>query len=328
MATLKIEIDTDSSWSDLQRNIATAAKKIGFVTPISADTVLSDDQTTPLFAWFKKGLNEPTAEHDKKHKRKYEGLAAAIQECNNTPKKDLIVTCGGSISYDAAKVATNNIPFVSLLGVAPDSPPTLFKGGVLLDSIAANRDRLTLLTQPNSLPGGLQFLKSEVGLFCNKSSSMHQAEMDNWNMLVGKPQGNMSQIILGGNDGTGANSSSSYANDFTQATAKLLKALVVSADPFFGDTKTDLIVAANKWINDGTTLQPPQARYICYAGLGYANLSESPGNQPKKGSSTLFGPKLEDAYYLLGVVAGAALKIGAGDTLPLIRVANIRKDLT
>jgi hypothetical protein len=325
MATLKIEIDTDAA-SGPHGNMVTGIKKIGFVSPISADTVVSDDQATSLYSWFLKGFNDKDGnDKEKKHKRKYDGLSAAIAECKN---KHLIVTSGGLISYKAAALSADAVPFVSLLGAEPSGPPAFFRGGITLDSLTANRDRLALLMNADPpLPGNLRFANDKVGLLCNKNSEMNQREMDNWNKLVGKQQGNTDQIILGGNDAQGKNSSSVYPANFAEATTKQMTALVVSADPFFQDTKIELVNAANKWIADGAALKAPVTRYVCYPALAYANTSETVENQPTKNSSTLFGPKLEDAYYLLGVVAAAALKMDDG-TLPFIHVPSMRKDVT
>jgi hypothetical protein len=330
MTTVKIEIDTETAYGKAPHShLVDSAKKIGFISPISADAVVSDDQAITLYGWFLKGLNDNGANKEKKHKRAYGGLAAAVAECNSSPKKELIVTCGGSIAYEAAASNANTVPFVSLVGVAPTRPPALFRGGVSLDSFSANRERLSLLMNASpALPGNLTFARDKIGLFCNRNSAMHQLEWDNWNPLVGKPIGNNDQVIFGGNDAQGNNSSTVYDTNFAQATNKSLTALIISADPFFQDTKADLVKAANTWIEAGLQLKTPENRYVCYPALAYANTSEAAESQPKKNYATLFGPKLEDAYYLLGVVASAALKMADNETLPLIRIANTRKDVT
>jgi len=297
MAKVTIEIDTGSDHEHGSSGkphpmlpAAAANKKIGILSSISLDTVISDTNLT-LYDAYKNGLNDRNADHQKGDKKGYKGdLKTTIDGFNSD--RDLIVTFGGSITYKAA-AANSAVNFVSLVGRKPDvfpNPPSLFRGGVSLDSFNANRDRLTLLMD-GSITGGISFAKDKIGLFCNKNSDMNQAETDNWNKLVGKPQGDTSQIIFAGNNGGGDNDIAAYSNNFTDANNAGLKALVVSADPFFQDTKNDLISAANKWIDAGGAL------YICYPSLNYRNIFQPAQFQPRQGHCTLYGPKLEDAYF-------------------------------
>jgi hypothetical protein len=59
-----------------------------------------------------------------------------VTDWNNAHPKDLIVTLGGRIAYEAAVAASSPIaqpkPFLSLMGAAPDTLPKGCVGGVSL----------------------------------------------------------------------------------------------------------------------------------------------------------------------------------------------------
>jgi hypothetical protein len=142
---------------------------------------------------------------------------------------------------------------------------------------------------------------------------MYQDEVDDWNRQVGTT----TQVFTGGIDGGGDNNAAAYASDFPAIPATI-KALVVSADPFFQDTKEALIVAANAWI---AAAAAGVNRFVCYPSLSYANVT---GTRPTSGYSILYGPDLVGAYYTLGQLAAAAI---ANAHLPILRAANVRQDL-
>jgi hypothetical protein len=86
-----------------------------------------------------------------------------------------------------------------------------------------------------------------------------------------------------------------------------LKADVISADPFFQESKNELIKAAN-----ATGL------YLCYPLLHYRN--NGGAHKPKGGKTTLFGPSLENAYKMLGQVA--SLAVNSGGSVGFVQAPN------
>jgi hypothetical protein len=102
-----------------------------------------------------------------------------------------------------------------------------------------------------------------------------------------------------------------YANDMANFPASV-KAIVMSADPFFQDTMDELIDAAN-----GT------GRYICYPLQAYENTGGT--HLPTHGKATLFGPSLVGAYKLLGQLASIVLNTGA--PVDFVGVPNKKKVL-
>jgi hypothetical protein len=74
--------------------------------------------------------------------------------------------------------------------------------------------------------------------------------------------------------------------------------MIISADPFFQDTKDKLIDAANTWI-----AQPGTNRYVCYPFEEYSEANV----QPSANTASWYGPSLEAAYGQLGTSAQLAL---------------------
>jgi hypothetical protein len=297
MTKVKIDIDTeDGSRShgphDAFRFVA--GTRIGVVSSISLPQALEKA--------FKGGVDDGHINVKIKDKVTYkkgnkQKLIAEIIKFNNTA--DLIVTVGGSVSYAAAVDAPATKPFLSLVGSVPTGAPDNFKGGVSLQSYEANADRIALLVEKTFQP-------SEIGLFCNPNSEMNGAEEADWKFQIGANN----QIFHGGVNAQGENDASTYSGDFGSIPAAI-KALVISADPFFQDTREQLITAANAW-----------GGYVCYPALEYANRS---GTKPTHTKATLFGPALTDAYSLLGQLSVVVLKSGAA--LPVLRLGNTKEDL-
>jgi hypothetical protein len=88
-----------------------------------------------------------------------------------------------------------------------------------------------------------------------------------------------------------------YPTDIARFPATV-KAIVISADPFFQDSKEELIGAAN-----GT------GKYICYPLQTFENIGGL--NLPTPGKTTLLGPTLTGAYKLLGQLTTLALSSSA-----------------
>ena len=195
----------------------------------------------------------------------------------------MIVTTGGNIAFRAAVDARlKTTPFISLVGEVPARRPDNFYGGVALQSWLANDARISFL-----LGLGKGYVASDIGLFCNRRSAMHGDETTLWHG---------SEYYLTG--GGGNNNASAFTNEFDNVDDSI-KALIISADPFFQDNKVALINAANAWVG------AKPGRSVCYPLANYKNV---PGTTPAPaGTSYWFGPDLAGAYQTLGAVAGLAL---------------------
>jgi hypothetical protein len=303
MAKIKIEIDTEST-QDTRKVQFLAHPKISVISAISATPALKDS--------FNNGVNDSNVQvhfvpNQGYKKNNISKLKTAVQNANSA---DLIATAGGLAAYEAAS-SEATISFVSVTGEVPSGPPDHFKGGVSLESSPSNSLRVSFLKTD------FNFTVPEIGLFYNPNSYMTD-EVDNWNNLVGTTN----QTFPGGNDSNGNNDKSAYATDFTAAKIpSAIKALVISADPFFQDTKEQLIIAANAWI---AAAPSGVNRYVCYPTQEYANKN---GTRPTAGRTTLFGPELANAYNLLGQVAKIALNAASGSPPLILRIQNTRNDL-
>jgi hypothetical protein len=300
MAKIKIEIDTESFERDSHSKVVFAAqKKIRVISPITITEAMRDAFSGSVT------VNSDIKYIDKRGYKRNDNGALKTHVSNNN-SADLIVTAGGLAAYDAgdSKAVVN---FISVVGAIPDSPKDNFKGCVSLESYESNAARIKLLRDPP-----LQFQLSDIGLFYNPNSYMDN-EVGNWNSLVG----NNNQVFAGGVDTQGNNDDTTYGTAF-QNISGAIKALVISADPFFQDTKDNLIAAANTWVQAA-----PQGvtRYVCYPTQDYSNRR---GTTPTPKKATLFGPDLATAYSLLGQIASIVLSSGSRINL---RVLNIRSDL-
>jgi hypothetical protein len=306
MAKIKLEVDTETHQGSTQEaRFLAAPNKIGVVSTITMTG-------TVLETAFRSGVNDSTVSIKISHNAGYksnntQALNGAITGFNGSA--DLIVTAGGLVAY-AAAVLTATKPFVSLFGAVPTNPPSLYRGGVSLESFGSNKDRIALL-------GTKAFGMQEIGLFCNQNSTMNQDEIPDWNFQIGANN----QVFTGGNDNNGNNNSGVYAADLAKI-PPAIRALVISADPFFQDSKQQLIQACNAWIATGAAAAPPIMRYICYPSLTHANIGGTP---PTPTKATLYGPDLVTAYSLLGQLALVALRTSA--SVPTLRLGNSSEDL-
>jgi hypothetical protein len=261
-----------------------AAQSIAIVSPIS---------TANFQQGFVAGLNNSQIaltwdDHDPNGKvygygtkKNYKALSNAI--ASHDGLVGLIVTTGGNIAFRAAVDARlKTTPFISLVGEVPARRPDNFYGGVALQSWLANDARISFL-----LGLGKGYVASDIGLFCNRRSAMHGDETTLWHG---------SEYYLTG--GGGNNNASAFTNEFNNVDDSI-KALIISADPFFQDNKVALINAANAWVG------AKPGRSVCYPLANYKNV---PGTTPvPAGTSYWFGPDLAGAYQTLGAVAGLAL---------------------
>lgn len=233
---------------------------------------------------FKDGVNNANVTIKSEHVASYKRakLKAKIEQFNADAQIGLIVMVGGLVAYEAANSGLATKPFLALLGVTPLDDGSQCFGGVSLDSSRSNPDRINDLVTNNG------FAASEIGLFQNPNSAMQAQEEQLWTGAL--------PVVKCSVDANGDVNPATYPADMAQFPATV-KAIVISADPFFQDTMDELIAAAN-----GT------GKYICYPLQAYENTGGT--NLPTPGKTTLFGPSLVGAYKLLGQLASIALNTG------------------
>jgi hypothetical protein len=293
MATIKIEIDTESNKptsiqttgsyslaSPLTQGIGIVSS-IGYdakmTTAFDAGLALVPTQTFPPNPG--QAYIPPPLDKLKFHSQQ---IITAIQQFNLDTKIGLIVTFGGNFTWGVANQYASK-PFISLLGGmlpnTPMPPSGRFAGGVTLDSFETDTARINDLVtvKPKVQP-------SEIGLLYDPRAPMTQAELDNWTG---------GQQIAASN---GISDPTKFSLDF-QSFPNTIKAVVISAAPYFLAEREKLITAAN-----ATSL------YLCYPLLRYRN---NIGTPPATGKATILGPDLCEgainAYGLMGATANAVL---------------------
>ena len=285
MATIKLEIDTDTEIRQGVQSSSMPTTKLLSKPMILVSTI----KLSQLFRKaFQDGANQTPLYYDG---RDYDQIAAKIQQVNGTNR--LIITGGGLIAFQAAQQYATQCNFVSLVGAEPTGNIGNCYGGVSLHSFDANSARVDYLV-------GLGRARAGIGLFCNAHSPITQQEVQNWQNIAGVNQ----TIAYGGNmvdaQGHRHNDSSHYLNDLNGADAGITT-MIISADPFFQDTKEKLIEAANSWV----ALQPAGTRYVCYPFEEYSNVNGN--HKPTHTTASWYGSSLEAAYGQLGTCAQLAL---------------------
>jgi hypothetical protein len=269
--------------------------KIGLTLGIGVISTIKVPQ--PLRTAFKKGVNNANVVIKVEHAVSYNKnkLERKIKQFNADSDIGLIVTVGGLIAFEAANAFATK-PFISLVGVAPSPSANCF-GGVTLESYQSNPKRIDYLVKQKGFSAG------QIGLFYNPNSAMSGAETAAWSGA--KPP------IPGGVDTAGDNDPTTFPADFAKIPTAIT-AVVVSADPFFQESKDQLVAAADN-----------SNKYLCYPLQDYAGASP----QPTSGKTTLFGPALADPFTLLGQRAALVLGTGAKLVPLFVSVPDIVKDL-
>jgi hypothetical protein len=314
MAKIKIDIDSENATHEPPihpKGPRLTAAKVGLLSSI--------DISSDLQAAFTDGFG--SSNNGKKLGLGYgsSALRQGKKDLKNLDHCGVIATIGGDVVFKAIKDQNDNPPFVSVFGTMPDLTPDNIGncyGGVSLSSWQSNADRITYLT------GKLQCNANEIGLYYNPNSAMSPLEVQNWDMISPPVQGVPSSKAFSGAAAgpPPTNDPSRFAVDLAPAGGFFparVRVLVISADPFFQQSKQQLITAANTWISGD-----PNNRYVCYPLQDYQNIT--PGPQPTANRSTLYGPDLTTVYRLLGFLAQVAAD---NNNAGFFTAANLIKDL-
>jgi hypothetical protein len=287
MATIKLEIDTDAGIREHVQSSSMPTTKFLSKPMVLVSTIKLNKQFRSA---FENGANQTPLYYDGID---YDQIAKKIQQVNGPNR--LIITGGGLIAFQAAKQYATQCSFVSLVGVEPTGNIGTCYGGLSLRSFESNSARVDWLV------GTVGRTRAGIGLFRNAHSPITQQETQNWQSIAGVNH----TIAYGGNtldaQGNRHNDSSHYLDDLNAADAGITT-MIISADPFFQDTKEKLIEAANTWVTgapDGTT------RHVCYPFKEYSNVHGS--HTPTPNTASWYGPSLEAAYGQLGTSAQIVL---------------------
>ncbi len=231
-------------------------------------------------------------------------LQQAVQEFNagNPVAVTWIITLGGRIAYDSIVdvAAANAIPFVSLLGAAPANRPNLCHGGVSLESYGYNKYRVDYLVNQRGFDSG------SISLYYSQYSHLAQAELDDWNNVLPISFPGLGPAV------PAFTSAAPNAADYAHTVGNIpTQNVVISADPFFHKTKNRLVGPLN-----GTN------KYVVYPFHNYENARPAPTHN----FATVYGPTLDSAIKVLGVIA--AIVINNHTTIDFLKdPIGIFKDL-
>ncbi len=219
----------------------------------------------------------------------------------NSDGTGLIVTVGGLVSAIAAQVGAHK-PWICLVGGTPgsfpQSPAGNFYGGISLESYEHHDAHVK---HQQGAPHNIQL--KDICLLYNPASTMAPTELQKW------PKGAASPVRAGWDDKKKRNDAATYPGAFAQIDAAGVRAVVVSADPFFQQTMdgpNGLIDVANNWIRGGP------GRRVSYPLERDPNVHQT---QPLAQHYTVYGPHLNHAYQDLGAKAAAILANGLPSTL-------------
>jgi hypothetical protein len=217
-------------------------------------------------------------------------LGATVGGFNDPTSWGLIITFGGVAPAAAANARATKVPWLMLVGGTPGLPNTpgeKFFGGVNLDSYGHNAERIKHFTDNGKDA-------SQVCLLYNPNSGCSTVEAAAWTGATPVKAW------------TGANDSSLYRNAFDSIPSGV-EVVVISADPYFQETMSDLIPEAKRWRRGGA------GRHVCYPLQEYGDTDTG---------STLHGPSLLDAYARMGKKAKAVLRNDSPSTFTRLPIGN------
>lgn len=227
-------------------------------------------------------------------------LTAGLTALNLDPGVGLIAAVGGSITHNAAfeDVGGALMPFISIVGGRfgnfPNPGNGHFNGGISLQSVAHHALRIAKLKSQFHVTNN-----NEICLLYNANAAMGPNEavlLRHVSVSIDQNTANPRNIYDGA------------FNQISQLANPKIKAVIVSADPWFTQTGSDLVASANSWI-----AQLPAQRVVCYCLQEYQQFNPTPGN------SLIYGPSLKTAYEDLGKMAKQILanpKAGSNDDAP------------
>jgi hypothetical protein len=274
---------------------ATIAPFIGVVSSIAITPAMKTD--------FEAGASPNNVQYKQNVKYKRRELRKAVRDFNDNVDCVLIVTVGGLVAWEAANSVLDKPSdkrFVSLIGAYPDDASDRFFGGVSVLN-PSNEARI------QSLISDKNFSRDEICLFYNPNSEQRNKELGEWRGANPVP---------GGIDATGDNVSTKYGQAFGKI-PDTVKAVIVTTDAHFQNTKDALIDAANY-----------RGKFMCYPLKEYKNTTGT--TKPLPGSTRFHGPALTQAYASGGLTSAykllgqrAATVITSGSKLnPLIVPAD------
>ena len=210
---------------------------------------------------------------------------------NFNPPLRLIVVVGGIVAEKRA-VANPQRDTISLVGGgSPPNPGGRFRNRISLES--ANSDPLRLAHLAT-----LHFNRQEICLLANPNASMTAQE-----------QPIFATTVLADVGPQTANPQAVFRAAFGQIGPNI-RAVVVSADPWFKQNSNVLVAEANSWATAG--------KRVCYPFQEYRN------DGPTPGQTTLQGPSLIAAYNLLGQLAASVIN---GTAPPALQVQQLTLDI-
>jgi len=128
---------------------------------------------------------------------------------------------------------------------------------------------------------------SDISLLYHTGSRVAQKELANWQQTR--------QTLPGIGNQPGPVVPINVRKEFSSVLSNLTtRAVIISADPYFQDSKEALIEAANK-----------EPIFICYPLTNYRN--NAGVHKPSAGRTLLYGPRLEAAITQMGTLAGTVL---------------------
>jgi len=252
--------------------------------------VLSTIPWAPFAASFDQGLNLPAVVYrNLQDGLGYGGLANGLNHLVADGSVTLIVAAGGLVTELAATNSTKD--YIGLVGAPPAASGRYSKGRVDLHSVANDHMHRTHLQTAHNIPFNAQCL------FSNSMSAMSGQERGPAGAGAGTPWGYIANIQISEAD-TPAQRQQKYANAFTAIPANI-RATIISADPFFNRYSSELVQAANTWVNAAGT-----SRRVCYPLQEYLNTAPNPA----AGKTCICGPFIQQAYNYLGQLAAHVIQ--------------------
>lgn len=292
MTSVNIQIDSQDTGTQTEgRNVGRlAANKVGLLSSIPVPDYLVQA--------FKYGTG-PGMTHADPEIKDYvvQSLQNGKNNLKNNKHCNVIATVGGSVVFEAINQQNNNPVFVSLFGVLPTSTQAADTGnccgGIAVGGWRSNQARI------NYLRTKLGCAANEIGLYYNPNSAMSVDEVGDWDRINPPPGTEPSSAIRfsGANTTTKTNDAARFHQDLN-VTANYIparvRAIIVSADPFFQANKNTLVAELNTWAT-------PANRYVCYPLQDYSS-----GN-PTSTKASLYGPNLQSIYRMLGFLAASVI---------------------